>query len=196
MVFNNAVIIGADFKDFHGFQQSRHLFAEVVLLNSSDPNLESCLYQLKKDQSPTDEDVQGLKQGILALQGDPFIMLGVIQHIDRQKKHIVLDNGNLVSYKYLIMLGGPKKEGAPFLESLQTLLYALLVSRKVPDIMHIIGKQGNADTHQTLNQHSTFTQSLNPAIIEAIVKEKLSENDLQSPHNLLDVIKKFCQVQI
>jgi len=196
MVFNNAVIIGADFKDFHGFHQSRHLFAEVVLLNSADPSLESCLYQLKKDQATDDEDVQGLKQGILALQGDPFIMLGAIQSIDKSRKHIILENGNLVGYKYLIMIGGQKKEEAPFIKSLQTLLYALLVSKKVPDIMNIIGKQGNGEASQNLAHHSSSTQSLTPASIEAIVKEKLSENDLQSPHNLLDVIKKFCQVQI
>lgn len=196
MVFNNAVIIGAEFKDFHPSQHSRFLFAEVVLLNSAAPELQSCVYQLKKDQSPDDEDIQGLKQGILALQGDPFIMLGAIKSIERSNKHIILENGNIVVYKYLIMAGGPKREGAPFLESLQTLLYALLVSKKIPDILDIVGKKTLNEATQSITHHSSFTQTLSPDAIEAIAKQTFSESDLQSQNNLMDIVKNFCQVQL
>lgn len=192
MNFNNTLIIGTEFKELRFKDASQHFFAEIVLIDRTSSDIESLLYQVKKDQIFDDEDASALKHGILTLQNDPFIMMGEVDSIDRQHKQISLKNGNVITYKYLIINSGKGLENE-YTAALNTLFYALLLSKKIPTAIN----QQQAKSEESRIQGKTlFSQPLSPEVIEKIVKEKLSENDLQSTTNLINTIKKLSEVQL
>ncbi len=192
MNFNNTLIISTELKELKFKNASQHFFAEVVLIDRTPPGVDPQLYQVKKDQFPEEDNVSALKHGILTLQDDPFIMMGEVDTLDRKQRQISLKNGNVVTYKYLIINSGSRQD-CEFATALQTLFHALLLSKKIPNtIAHLQSKAEETN----LKTHTLLSQTISPEIIEKIVRKKLSENDLLSPANLLDTIKQFSEVQL
>lgn len=192
MNFNNTLIISTEFKELKFKDASQHFFAEIVLIDRTHSCVDPLLYQVKKDQMPDEEDISALKYGILTLQNDPFIMMGEIDSIDKHNKQISLKNGNIITYKYLIINSGSGHENE-FTAALNTLFYALLLSKKIPAT---IGQLQVKAEESSINARALFSQPLSPDVVEKIVRQKLSESDLQSPTNLINTIRKLSEVQL
>lgn len=184
----NSIIISTSFKELKPADASQHFFAEVVLLDKTPPGAEPSLYQVKKEQLPEEEDILALRHGILTLQNDPFIMMGEVRSLNRKLRQITLANGNVISYRYLIINTGSRHDNE-FAAALQTLFHALLLSKKI--LTTVPNLQQKTHEH-VFNANALFPEP----IIEKIVQQQLTATDLQSAANLISTISKLSEVQM
>lgn len=191
MNFHNTLIISPEFKELNFKDSSQHFFAEVVLIDRTHLGIDPLLYQVKKEHMPDDDNILALKHGILTLQNDPLIMMGEVVVLNRKQKQISLKNGNIITYRYLIINSGSQDN--EFAAALNVLFHALLLSKKIPTA--ISNLQSKVE-ESNINARALFSEPLSADVIEKIVRQKLSETDLQSPTNLINTIKKFSEVQL
>lgn len=137
MDLSKVFIIGADYKDpKKGPLWDYRLFAEVVLIDKTQPSLNPLLYQLKDTALPLEQQLPFLKQGFLGPQ-DAFVHLGDVASIDKKKKQIILNNQTIVAYNYLIIASGSKSNFShsehelEFCNGLQALVDAMRMRRKI-----------------------------------------------------------------
>jgi NADH dehydrogenase FAD-containing subunit len=113
---------------------SQHTFSEIVFIDKSNETL----YQTRKDIS-TDLLIES--PNYASFPENPFILVGEVSAIDKQKKVIFLKDNNTISYKYLITATGLREGLNPyqnddFKRALQTLIDALRVQQKLPPFDH------------------------------------------------------------
>jgi len=189
MVESNALITSAGFKDLSAtYTAGIHLFAEIVMINHSDQPRESFLYELKKEPFAQESEMSALKDDILALERHPNLMMGKVVSIDKKLKQITLENQNIVSYKHLIAYSRGLKSNE-YTSGLQTLFYGLLLSKKIPNNQN---EQAEARSNPA---NFSSEQAVTSDLLEKFFHQKLHENENQSSSNLIDSVKKLCEVQ-
>ena len=186
-------IIGPDFKDLSPSMAKRNIYAEVVLIDRLHPDSQPALYQLNNGSA--EEDLKAIKQGIISLQSDAFVMVGEVVSINKKSKTIILSNENTVTYKYLIIANAGRHQhvhgGEEFNSSLNTLFYALLMSKKIPNSFSTTENKKELDSARLSQVGPQEAQ----AAIEKIVNSNLSK-DNTSHGAPIGGPQKICEIQM
>lgn len=103
MEFQKIPVTRTEFKDPPKSFLTASILVEVVLLEQS--SAAPCLYQLKRENLIPIESIQKLKEELRSTN-DAFHLLGEVKEIKADKKIIILKNGTLVVYKFLILVTG------------------------------------------------------------------------------------------
>ncbi len=120
MDFSQVFIPRAEFRDFRKGLASQHCHSEVVIIDRSPTGAAHQVYQLKAEYMNFCDNLSYLRQEFQRLDHDAFIVMGELQEVAMAKKVIVLTNGNVITYKYLILFNGNEQ---PI--ELETALHAL-----------------------------------------------------------------------
>ncbi len=152
--FQKIVIMGAQ-EDYFG-PPPRHIIADVVLMDTTHPETgKPSLYQVRESEfstEQTDIPVNSMTQ----VDDDLFMMVGQVIHHDRKNRQIQLANEDLVTYRYLIVVGGPH-HAEHFHPALQTLLESLRVQRSVkPKDLIPPSHLGLMPDHRVHQQHTAL----------------------------------------
>lgn len=126
--------IGIEFKEIRENQTNCHIIADIVVVDRTTSEISPKLYILKDNRFIEEKDLDALKNGYLHFDKDAFIQLGEVTLINKKKKHIILSNGNTLSYKKMIVASGTKQSilNNEFLPAFKTLIDALRVKEKIP----------------------------------------------------------------
>lgn len=149
MEYFKTVVMGVSLPDRHEGYSSRSIQANVVLIDQADSGLDPLLYQLDKEK--IDADLSLVHNGFVQLPKGAFLLIGHVHTIDRKNKliHLAADIPtsreeiiqNSVSYNHLIIANGlehstsDQKRREEFSIGFQTLIDALKVQKKVPDLL-------------------------------------------------------------
>ena len=192
MDLSKVYIIGAEFKDLNSTRSTQHFYAEVILIDRSLPEAKPTLYQLTPEPN-LQEDLKAIKQGIITLSEDAFVTVGEVKQINKATKTIILTNGNTVTYKYLILANrnpNTSLKQDEFLSSLNTLFYALLLSKTLPTInTNLEAKDKNSTFAYT---DTVKTQKS----IEKIVNTNLANDDICPSTSSHTPHQKICEIQV
>ena len=146
MEFEKAVIIGVSPQNYQNTISSKHMVAEVVLIDKSQSALRPLLYQLKKNSlSETSVDKAIQDGGLVSVDRDAFMMVGEVLSIDKKKKMIHLSNQNTVSYKHLIVANDEE-----FSHAIHALIDALKVQKKIPSLSSL-------DRYHATREHPKYS---------------------------------------
>lgn len=184
MNFIKATIIGVDFKDLQHPPTSKHIFAEVVLIDRSVPEMDASLYRLADDEAPKEGDLIA-GSGFTPVTPEAFAMVGVVESINRDKKLICLkssqseqDAGSsiTVAYKHLIIASGlnhallGKTSAEEFSAGLSALWSGLKLHDIVPSQLAFLERQPSKVRDHAFAPNLKSEQALSPAAIEEIVR--------------------------
>lgn len=194
----------SDFRDLKPGLNSQHLFAEVVLIERPPEGGKPMLYQLKKDQISSLHDLDILRQEFIQLPHPAFLQLGHVLEVNMNKKTILMDNNNIVTYKFLLLVASIEHQEETSV-ALHTLKDALII-----DAIDVKNKMSrDEDSHPKFFMHQQKKKQVphnfsvpEPSIsrhykyIEKVVLHNMpdsSSNDFS--HSLNTPIKKLCFLQ-
>lgn len=102
------VIIGTEFQSSsRNDVRNRRIMTDLVVLDQTDGQVvKPLVYHLREEISEVLEQDPGVSDAMLHREAEPFLLMGEIVHVDREKKLITLTNNNQISYKYLIVASG------------------------------------------------------------------------------------------
>lgn len=120
--FQKIVILGSS-EDYRN-EIPRHIVAEIVLMDKTHPeDGRPALYQVT--ESHLGPEINDLPVNSLTQVGDDlFVMVGQVVSFDKEAKQIYLANGDLVSYRHLITVGG-SRQADDFNPALSTFMKSL-----------------------------------------------------------------------
>lgn len=157
MDFSRPFSISVDYKDRRSSPAwDLRIFAEVVLIDKTHDALQPLVYQLKDTMLPQDNAPLDWNAAIHKLPRDAFVCLGQAVTIDKQKKQILLNTKDSVSYNYLIIVSGSKPTQVhneeKFSAGVHTLVGALRVKKKIPlSLATFLAKRYNSGKTETRN---------------------------------------------
>lgn len=159
--------IEIDYKDRDtSLHWERFTFSEIVFIDKAHPTAPPILYQFKdSDFSLNDKNnfwktplKELLKEDI---SRETFIHIGEVVSINRQKKHILLSNKNIVAYTYLIIASSNKPvlaiQDNEFAAGVQTLSDALRVKPKIPSAFSSVFQEANHCTSRSKTISSIYS---------------------------------------
>jgi hypothetical protein len=195
-----------DFKELKPGINTQHIFAEVVLIERSPQGSKPMLYMLKTDQISSFHDLDILRHEFIKLPHPAFLQLGHVLEVNMNKKTILMDNHNLVTYKFLLLVASIEHTSETNI-ALHTLKDALLLD--AIDIKNKMATTPEPTPHSRFHipQHKkkqaphNFTVpepslSRNYKYIEDVVHHSMPDsNQTGLSHNLNTSIKKLCFLQ-
>lgn len=189
MELGKALIIGVGANDFQDPPSSKHIFAEVILINNEADGLHPLLYQLKSKTVDAETLFNSPAQH-LYLPHDAFVMIGSVTLIDKKKKQIVIkDKSDLrhektVSYKHLIIASKMRsgEEQDEFAIAIHALVEAQKIRKNTSEtlqsdisnpssakllakLLNRAKKQGNLSSEGLFHLQQSQDDQGNPAII-------------------------------
>lgn len=173
----------------------QNIFVDVVLLEKSSTQT---LYQLNAEAVQKPIDYQTIKTNFLTMRHDAFIKMGTVQTVKRKSKMVVLDDGNTVTYNYLIVVSSPHHFIADSLNdhecsaALQTLIDALR-TRKPASSALAKTEKNCADPKKTVTYSSQQPQATHD--IEKLAQPSLQTSAHPSQGNLSS-FNKLYEVQV
>lgn len=115
-------------------------FADVVFVDKTRQSSPPLVYRLNEAKLPLDEALRMSKAQSQYFSHDCFEVVGELAEIDRKSKHIILDNKNLLTYTYLVVILGSKPSQTTIdqelINALQALNDALKMKPKIPSSFH------------------------------------------------------------
>lgn len=184
-----------DFRDSQQGLHSRHLFAEVALIEKRPNGAKPLLYQLKKDCFCPLEDAEILRQEFIQLPHPAFLEVGYVIEVNMNKKTILLDDSLLVTYKFLLVVTSIDHYEETSV-ALHTLKEALLLDvanakNKILQEHQTAPKLGVPPHNFSVPEPSI---SKNYKYIEDLVQQKMNDNTSPS-EGFEPSIKKLCFLQ-
>lgn len=161
------------------------LSAEVVLVHccNNDPS-KSVLYQLPNGLISSQETAESIRDAFFNRR-EVFTSLGYLASINKQKKHLTLSDGCVVTYQYLIIISTSsssisyEEQHKKFSPGVRALLSALLIKEKLNFSFTDISP--SKETHNTV-KHSFEKKS--PFFEMSKITHKIVEGKQKASSNL------------
>jgi len=137
MIFTKVVVVGGGFAGLNVIQPLKKANLDILLIDKKNHHLfQPLLYQVASAAlSPA--DVATPLREIFSLQKNTTVIMGTVKKIEKEKKQIVLMNGDLVSYDYLVLAPGARHsyfgndQWEPLAPGLKTITDALQIREKI-----------------------------------------------------------------
>lgn len=193
-----------DFKELKPGINTQHIYAEVVLIERSPQGSKPLLYMLKKDQISSFHDLDILRHEFIKLPHPAFLQLGYVLEVNMNNKTIVMENNNMVTYKFLLLVASIAHEAETNV-ALHTLKDALLldaidIKNKMNSTPEPVSQSRfNAPQPKKKQAHHNFTVpepsiSRNYKYIENVVQHNMPDSNQSDPSHHTS-IKKLCFLQ-
>jgi hypothetical protein len=195
MEFPNFQISRPEFKELRRQPLSQHVYVDVALLDQSHITFHREVFQLNTQFLASIDQIDRLKQEIANLHRDSITFLGEAIEVNTEKKTILLKEGNLITYKYLIMLTAAR--AGDFNASLQTLKDVVL--------LEALNARAKIAEGKVISQTSFLCPPSSPSYsianetssdkLPSVAQKRIAESDqLQSPSQKA-LPKYLCQVK-
>lgn len=176
--YPKVLIVGPQAKDpQYSSTEGRRLVVDVVIIDKTGhESLHPVVYQLKQDAAEVLDTEYTQVDHLLCNDDDPFMVVGEVVEIDRQKKQLTLSNEDIVAYKHLITVSGSarhEQHRAEFSSALQALLEALKMRKHLPHGFDSIPDESHTIEHSIAPEISMDITSID---VEQIVQEKVCSN--------------------
>lgn len=195
MEFSNFQISRPEFKELRRPTFSQHVYVDVVLLDGSPLSSQRDVFQLNTEFLSHIDHLDRLKQEIAHLHRDSFTFLGEAIEINADKKTIFLGDGNLVTYKYLIMVASSCREG-DFNAFLQTLKNVMLLEALNARAKIMGSKTGTLEKTSNPNYSIPSAASSSNKLLPSLAQKRIAEGGVHRSHRSQSVFpKRLCQVK-
>lgn len=188
--------LNVEFKDMKSGSMIQRTFAEVVLIDRTNPHSTQMCYTLKNEKVFNDDDFESFKRGCYNYDKNDFFLVGEVRSIDKHQKHVILDNQNSISYNHLIIASGSHHSMVyEFIAGVNTLVDAIRVRKKIPSAFSDAVK---STSKKKMKSSKTNSNDLNfPRKIDNIKKNKINKLRQSDSSNLLNnPNKRLYEVQI
>lgn len=189
--------LNVEFKDMKSGVGSQRTFAEVILIDRTNPSMTQTCFILKDDKIFTEVDIEHFKQGHFQLDKDDFLEVGEVISINKQQKYVTLKNQNSISYNHMIIATGSSTSMVyEFIAGVNTLVDAIRVRKKIPSAFSNPNK--STSPKRKMKSSKTHTDDLNfPKKIENVKARKMQKNSNEGCSNTLNnPNKRLFEVQI
>ncbi|MCB1067374.1 MAG: FAD-dependent oxidoreductase, partial [Simkania sp.] len=137
MIFTKVVVVGGGFAGLNVIQPLRKANLDIMLIDKKNHHLfQPLLYQVASAAlSPA--DIATPLREIFSIQKNTTVIMGTVEKIEKEKKQIVLANGDIVSYDYLVLAPGARHsyfgndQWEPLAPGLKTITDALQIREKI-----------------------------------------------------------------
>ena len=137
MIYTKVVVIGGGFGGLNVVKSLKKSHLEVFLIDKKNHHLfQPLLYQVASAAlSPA--DIATPLREIFSMQKNTTVMMGTVQKIKKDEKKILLENGETISYDFLVIAIGArhsyfgKNEWEPLAPGLKTIKDALKIREKI-----------------------------------------------------------------
>ena len=137
MIYTKVVIIGGGFGGLNVAKALHHANFDVMLIDKKNHHLfQPLLYQVATAAlSPA--DIATPLREIFSQQTNTTVMMGTVEKIEKEKRQIVLANGDAIPYDYLVVAAGARHsyfgndQWEPLAPGLKTVTDALKIREKV-----------------------------------------------------------------
>src|SRR5579872_6717989 len=103
---HNIVIIGGGFAGLNVAKSLKRASADILLINKTNHHLfQPLLYQVATAAISPGEIAIPIRE-ILRKQENTTVIMGEVISIDKEKKELLLANGDLIGYEYLVVAVG------------------------------------------------------------------------------------------
>jgi hypothetical protein len=189
--------LNVEFKDLKSGNMTQRAFAEVILIDRTNPESKQNCYILKNDSVFNDAYLEHFQQGLYNLEKDDFLLIGDVLSINKKQKYVTLKDQNSISYNHLIIATGSNYSMIyEFINGVNTLVDAMRVRKKIPSAFPDAVKPST--NKRKMKSSKTETNDFNsPKKIENTQSRKISSlktNDSSSSLN--NPNKRLYEVQI
>ena len=137
MIFTKVVVIGGGFGGLNVIQPLRKANLDILLIDKKNHHLfQPLLYQVASAAlSPA--DIATPLREILSTQKNTAVIMGTVEKIEKENKQLILANGDIVSYDYLVVAAGARHsyfgndQWESFAPGLKTISDALKIREKI-----------------------------------------------------------------
>lgn len=137
MIFTKVVVIGGGFAGLNVIQPLRKANLDILLIDKKNHHLfQPLLYQVASAAlSPA--DIATPLREIFSTQKNTSVIMGTVEKIEKEKKQIMLANGDTITYDYLVIAPGARHsyfgndQWEPLAPGLKTITDALQIREKI-----------------------------------------------------------------
>jgi NADH dehydrogenase FAD-containing subunit len=154
--------INVEFKDMTIGNMNQRTFANVILVDRTNPGAPNKCYILKNDEIFSEAAIENFKEGFYSFDEKDFFMIGEVDSINKIQKYILLTNKNSISYNHLIIAFGTHYSmlSYEFVAGVQTLVDAIRVRKKIPSAFAVVNKPPQATSNRKM-KNSKYKDNLN-----------------------------------
>lgn len=177
-------------------------FADAVFIDKTRQSSPPMVYRLNEAKLSLQDALSMSKSQSQFFTSEHFELLGELSEIDRKNKKIVLENKNLLTYTYLVVISGSKPSQTTrdqeLIAAMQALNDALKMKPKIPSSFHQNKKspynpiQKNEEQVIGAADESASTKHMNEVIYPCIN----NSNKNEFTYNLRGYKERLYEVQI
>jgi NADH:ubiquinone reductase (H+-translocating) len=137
MALTRVVIVGGGFGGLNAAKNLRKANMDLVLLDKTNHHLfQPLLYQVATAALSPGEIAYPIRE-IFRKQKNTMVVMGEASSIDKEKKQVILANGDLIGYDYLVLATGARHsyfgndQWEPFAPGLKTITDALKIRERI-----------------------------------------------------------------